>query len=196
VVILKILFTFDIKDKYVESLYESFADIEIVKSEDMDVLQKEIKDADILAAMLMRKFDSELIELGNNLKWIQSWSAGVDRFLKEDLFEYIKKNNITLTSVRGIHRDSMAEQVLGYLISFSRRFPELFELQKNREWERLKVDYLKDKTLAVFGLGAVGKEVARKASVFKMNVVGIKRNTDVDIPYVDEIYSPKQKNED
>jgi len=192
---LKILFTFDIKDKYVESLYESFADIEIVKSEDMDVLQKEIKDADILAAMLMRKFDSELIELGNNLKWIQSWSAGVDRFLKEDLFEYIKKNNITLTSVRGIHRDSMAEQVLGYLISFSRRFPELFELQKNREWERLKVDYLKDKTLAVFGLGAVGKEVARKASVFKMNVIGIKRNTDVDIPYVNEIYSPKQKNE-
>ena len=192
---MKILFTFDIKDKYVKSLKKSFEEVEIVKSEDIEVLQEEIKDTDILAAMLMRKFDSDLIKMGNNLKWIQSWSAGVDRFLKEDLFDYLKENDITLTSVRGIHRDSMSEQVLGYLISFSRRLPELLELQKKREWDRLKVDYLKDKTLAIFGLGAVGKEVARKASAFKMNVIGIKRNPDVNIPYVNNIYGPEQKKE-
>jgi len=195
VIDVKILFTFDIKDKYFKSLKESFEGIEIVKSEDIDVLQEEIKDTDILAAMLMRKFDSDLIEMGDNLKWIQSWSAGVDRFLKEDLFDYLKENDITLTSVRGIHRDSMSEQVLGYLISFSRRLPELLELQKKREWDRLKVDYLKDKTLAIFGLGAVGKEVARKASVFKMNVIGIKRNPDVNISHVNNIYGPEQKKE-
>lgn len=191
----KILFTFDIKDKYVNSLKESFKDIEIVKSEDINVLQEEIKDTDILAAMLMRKFDSDLIKRGNNLKWIQSWSAGVDRFLKEDLFDYLKENGIALTSVRGIHRDSMSEQVLGYLISFSRRLPELLKLQRKREWERLKVDYLKDKTLAIFGLGAVGKEVARKATVFKMNVIGIKRNPNVNIPHVNKIYGPEKKEE-
>ncbi len=192
---MKILFTFDIKDKYIKSLNKNFGEIEIVKSEDIEVLQEEIKDSDIMAAMLMRKFDSDLIKMGDNLKWIQSWSAGVDRFLKEDLFDYLKENDITLTSVRGIHRDSMSEQVLGYLISFSRRLPELLELQKKREWDRLKVDYLKDKTLAIFGLGAVGKEVARKASAFKMNVIGIKRNPDVNIPYVNNIYGPEQKKE-
>ncbi len=192
---MKVLFTFDLKDKYIDSLKKSFKNVEIVKSEDMDVLSEEVKDADVMAAMLMRKFDSDLIKKGKNLKWIQSWSAGVDRFLKEDLFDYLKENDITLTSVRGIHRESMAEQVIGYLISFSRRFFDLYELQQKREWDRIKVDYLKNKTLAIFGLGAVGQEVARKASAFNMNIIGIKRNTDVEIPHVNQIYSPEQKEE-
>jgi phosphoglycerate dehydrogenase-like enzyme len=155
-------------------------------------LNKEIKDADVLVAMLMRQFDTNLIKKGNNLKWIQSWSAGVDKFLEDNNFKYLKENDISLTSVRGIHKDSMSEQVMGYLISFSRRLPEFMELQKQKEWERLKVDYLKNKTLSIFGLGAVGKEVAKKAQTFKMNVIGVKRNTDVEIPGVEAIYSPDQ----
>ena len=189
---MKILFSFDLKDKYLESIKNSFDNIEVKKSEDMDILTKEIKDADVLVAMLMRKFDTDLIKMGDNLKWIQSWSAGVDKFLEDNSFKYLKENEIALTSVRGIHKDSMSEQVMGYLISFSRRLPELMELKKKKEWDRLKVDYLKDKTLSIFGLGAVGKEVAKKAQAFKMNVIGVKRNTDVEIPGVQEIYSPDQ----
>lgn len=189
---MKILFSFDLKDKYLESIKNRFPNIEIKKSDDKDKLTKEIKDTDVLAAMLMRKFDTDLIKMGNNLKWIQSWSAGVDKFLKDNSFRYLKNNDITLTSVRGIHKDSMSEQVMGYLISFSRRLPELRELKKKKVWDRLKVDYLKDKTLSVFGLGAVGKEIARKAQVFKMDVIGVKRNTDVEIPGVQEIYRPDQ----
>lgn len=189
---LKILFSFDINDKHLKSVKSSFSDIKIVKSEDKDVLADEIRDADILVAMLMRKFDSELIKKGNKLKWIQSWSAGIDRLLKDNMFGYLKENDITLTSVRGIHKDSMAEQVLGYMISFSRRFPELLELQKKREWDRLKVDYLKNKTISIFGLGAVGKEVAKRASVFKANIIGVKKNIDEKVPFVNELYKPQQ----
>lgn len=189
---MKILFSFDLKDKYLESIKNSFDDIKFKKSEDMDVLTKEIKDTDVLVAMLMRKFDTDLIKMGDNLKWIQSWSAGVDKFLEDNGFKYLKENEITLTSVKGIHKDSMSEQVMGYLISFSRRLPELMELKKEKVWDRLKVDYLKDKTLSIFGLGAVGKEVAQKAQAFKMNVIGVKRNTNVEIPGVQEIYSPDQ----
>ena len=189
---MKILFSFDLKDKYLESIKNSFDNIEVKKSEDMNVLNKEIKDTDVLVAMLMRKFDTNLIKKEDNLKWIQSWSAGVDKFLEDNNFKYLKENDISLTSVRGIHKDSMSEQVMGYLISFSRRLPELMKLQKQKDWERLKVDYLKDKTLSIFGLGAVGKEVAKKAQTFKMNVIGVKRNTDVEIPGVEAIYSPDQ----
>lgn len=189
---MKILFSFDLKDKYLESIQDTFDNIEFKKSEDMDVLTKEIKDTDVLVAMLMRKFDTDLIKMGDNLKWIQSWSAGVDKFLEDNSFKYLKENEITLTSVKGIHKDSMSEQVIGYLISFSRRLPELMELKKEKVWDRLKVDYLKDKTLSIFGLGAVGKEVAQKAQAFKMNVIGVKRNTNVEIPGVQEIYSPDQ----
>ncbi|MCF8000980.1 MAG: D-2-hydroxyacid dehydrogenase [Halanaerobiales bacterium] len=189
---MKILFSFDLKDKYLESIKNSFDNIEVKKTEDTDLLSKEIKNTDVLVAMLMRKFDTDLIKMGNNLKWIQSWSAGVDKFLEDNSFKYLKENEISLTSVRGIHKDSMSEQVMGYLISFSRRLPDLMELQKKKEWDRLKVGYLKDKTLSIFGLGAVGQEVAKKAQAFKMNVIGVKRNTDVEIPGVQKIYSPDQ----
>jgi len=192
---MKVLFSFDLKDKYLNSIRENFSDLEIIKSEDENVLKEEIKDTDILVAMLLRKFDSDLIKMGDNLKWIQSWSAGVDKFLEDGNFKYLKENNIKLTSVRGIHRHSMSEQVIGYMISFTRRFNELYELQKKREWDRLKVQYLKDKTVAVFGLGAVGKEVAKKASAFNMNTIGVKRNTNVDIRYVNKIYSPNETEE-
>lgn len=191
---MKVLFSFDLKDKYLNSIRENFSELEIIKSEDENVLKKEIKDTDILVAMLMRKFDNDLIKMGDKLKWIQSWSAGVDKFLEDGNFKYLKNNDITLTSVRGIHRHSMSEQVIGYMISFTRRFHELYELQKKREWDRLKVQYLKDKTVAVFGLGAVGKAVAKKTSVFNMNTIGVKRNTNVDIPYVNKIYSPDDTN--
>ncbi len=189
---MKILFSFDLKDKYLEAIKNNFPNVEVKKAEDEDVLKKEIKYTDVLGAMLMRNFDTDLIKMGDNLKWIQSWSAGVDKLLEDNSFKYLKENEIKLTSVRGIHKDSMSEQVMGYLISFSRRLPELIELKKKKVWDRLKVDYLKDKTLSVFGLGVVGREIARKANVFKMDVIGVKRNIDVEIPGVQKIYSPEQ----
>src|SRR6056297_714032 len=123
---MKVLFSFDLKDKYLNSIRENFSDLEIIKSEDENVLKEEIKDTDILVAMLLRKFDSDLIKMGDNLKWIQSWSAGVDKFLEDGNFKYLKENNIKLTSVRGIHRHSMSEQVMGYMLSFTRRFHDLY----------------------------------------------------------------------
>ncbi|MCF8008185.1 MAG: D-2-hydroxyacid dehydrogenase [Halanaerobiales bacterium] len=192
---MKILFSFDLKDKYLKSIESSFEGIEIVKTEDPNKLIKEIKDTDILAAMLMREFDLNLVRKGKKLKWIQSWSAGVDTFFKNNSFQYLKDNEIILTSVRGIHKDSMSEQVIGYMISITRRFHDLYELQKKREWDRLKVDYLKGKNLAIFGLGAVGKEIAKKANLFKMNVMGVKRKVKQDIPYIKKIYSHKKKKE-
>ena len=190
---MNVLFSFDIKEKYLDSLKSEFNNIQVKKAVNIKQMEEKIGWADILVGMLMRDFDSDLISQAVNLKWIQSWSAGVDVFLKEESFRHLNKNEIILTSVSGIHKDSMSEQVMGYLISFSRRLPEFLKLQKKRKWERLKVDYLKDKNLAVFGLGAVGREIARKAKVFKMRVTGTKRNTDLKIPNVDELYNSEQK---
>src|SRR6056297_1449744 len=156
---MNVLFSFDIKEKYLDSLKSEFNNIQVKKAVNIKQMEEKIGWADILVGMLMRDFDSDLISQAVNLKWIHSRS----------------------------------EQVMGYLISFSRRLPEFLKLQKKRKWERLKVDYLKDKNLAVFGLGAVGREIARKAKVFKMRVTGTKRNTDLKIPNVDELYNSEQK---
>src|SRR5699024_9894576 len=61
--------------------------------------------------------------------------------------------------------------------------------KKQKKYYRVRlVDEVNGKTIGIFGTGVIGKEVARKAQAFDMNVVGFNSNAS-DVEYFDKDYA-------
>ena len=128
----------------------------------------------------------------SNLKWIHTYSAGVERLLSNENF---RRSDILLTNSRGIHGIPMAEHILGTMLSFSRCLIEAWENQKAHQWKRLTApDELYGKTAAVVGLGSIGREVAKHLKNVGMRVVAVKRKKTTE-PFVDELFDTEHLGE-
>jgi phosphoglycerate dehydrogenase-like enzyme len=190
---MKVLIDYDLNEKYLEKMRELISDAEIVKATERETQRKEIVDAEILISFM--GFPLDILQKEEKLQWIQSWSAGVDGYTKPDYNQYLIENNIKLTSMSGVHRSSMADHTFGFIINHTRRFCDMKELQKKKKWKRLRVGQLEGKTMAVIGLGSIGKEIAVRGKAFRMRVIGVKRNTDEVVENVDQLFSSDQLHE-
>lgn len=117
------------------------------------------------------------------LKWVQSMTAGVDHWLaRKDL-----PGALALTAARGTHRIQMPENILGALFHITKHYHQIALAQNASKWQRSVSTTLAGKTLGILGLGAIGQELARKASALEMRVIGTKR-TAAPLPHVDRVY--------
>ena len=120
------------------------------------------------------------------LKWIYSFSAGVDALLASEIAQL----PIAVTNAKGVMAKTMAVTTMGYIISFLRHFPEMHDAQIRHEWShRFNGPPMEPegKTLVIIGAGAIGGEVARLASALGMHVIGVKRKV-CELPFYDEVY--------
>lgn len=62
------------------------------------------------------------------------------------------------------------------------------KLQKERKWAKIERLELENKTLGLIGTGSIGREIARKARVFGMKILGVKR-VQAQVEFIDEIYA-------
>ncbi len=138
-------------------------------------------------ALLATYVSTDLLEDAPDLRWIQALSSGVD-FL--DL-EAIADNGVALTNAAGVHAEPIAEQVLGYLLTFERGIHTGIQQQQEGVWQRYSGGEIRGKTLGIVGLGAIGSRAAEYAQAFGMTVVGTKRDPDAAPEAVDEGYAPE-----
>ena len=141
------------------------------------------REAEILLATYV---STDLLDGAPDLKWIQALSSGVD-FL--DL-EAIEEQGVALTNAAGVHAEPIAEQVMGYLLTFERGLHTGIRQQEQGVWQRYSGGELRGKSLGVVGLGAIGTRVAEYAGAFGMTVVGTKRDPSTAPEAVDEVHGP------
>ncbi len=122
----------------------------------------------------------------DGLRWVQALTAGTDHFPTDELAE----RGVALTDAAGIHAEQVGEQVLGYLLTFERRIHEGIRQGRAGEWDRFQAGELKDDTLAVVGVGAIGTRVAELGDTFGMTVLGVRRDPSVVPDAVDEMHPP------
>jgi len=124
------------------------------------------------------------------LRWLQAMTAGVDPWLASpDL-----STGVTLCCARGSHRISMPENILGALFHLTKPYMPIALDQRESRWtKRLSVP-LAGKTLGILGLGAIGQELARKATALEMRVIGTKR-TPEPLAHVAKVYAQEQTDE-
>ena len=109
-----------------------------------------------------------------NLKWIQSPSSGIDRYLT---IPELVQSDVLLTSARGTHGVCLAESVLGMILAFTRGIRDSILLQQQHTWAhheiRSQLVELTGSTLGIIGFGAVGRALARRAQAFDMRIVAV-----------------------
>ncbi|MEP6960742.1 MAG: hydroxyacid dehydrogenase [Acidobacteriota bacterium] len=68
---------------------------------------------------------------------------------------------------------AVAELTLGFMLSMARSIPQASASTKSGKWEKkiFQGSELRGKTLGIVGLGAIGREVAKRAAAFAMTLV-------------------------
>jgi phosphoglycerate dehydrogenase-like enzyme len=117
------------------------------------------------------------------LRWVQAMTAGVEMWLASpDL-----SDKVALCCARGTHRVSMPENILGAIFHLTKPYMQCELDQRDSRWTKRQSVPLAGKTLGILGLGAIGQELARKAEVLEMRVIGTKR-TPGPLPHVAQVY--------
>lgn len=111
--------------------------------------------------------DQRALDAATRLKVIARYGAGLDRV---DL-DAARKRGVIVTNTPGANAVAVAELTIGLLLNLAR--PIIFASSQMRQghWPRTKGISLQGKTIGIIGLGAIGKEVARRLAGFDCNVL-------------------------
>ena len=144
---------------------------------DIDYLRGPVEESVLLP--IIHKYDGvicgddeytrEVIKAGKEgkLKVLSKYGVGLDRI---DL-EAAKEFGVAVTNVPGINQVSVSEHVLALLFTFSKNIHLQYNSVQTGSWKRGIGSEIQGKTLGIIGLGAVGKELAKKASSLGMKVM-------------------------
>lgn len=130
----------------------------------------------------------DLPPLAPRLKWVQCMGSGVGQYVSARLPE----GGITLTNGAGIASAPIAEWVLARVLQIVKRLPEHDASAREHRWDMVLGGRLEGRTVAIVGLGAIGRDVAKRFRGFDVHLLGIRRSwtagaTD---PDVDELFGP------
>jgi len=152
-------------------------------------------DFDVIWRLFRARFDlgardqlQEALESHPEVRWVHTASAGIDDLAI--LFQ--DRPGTILTHSAGVTAIPIAEFVVGCLLQHCKRFPELWELQRQRQFGRLDLRELADLRVVLFGMGAIAAELARRLSPFGCQIVGVRRDPSRPVPSgVSEVFGPQ-----
>lgn len=145
-----------------------------------------IQNAHVLIS-IARFLEDRFFEQAQNLEWIQSLISGTDTLVAN---EFIKED-IRITSARGIHGPQMSELAFVHMLNLTRNYPRMLKNQENRVWDRWSQPLLHQKTVGILGIGIIAEELARKCKAFNMTVYGISA-TERPVEGIDRFYSRRE----
>lgn len=82
-------------------------------------------------------------------------------------------SGVVVTNAVGQNAESVAEHTFGLMLGIARKIPWMDKNVRRGEWVdvRCLASSLKGKTLGIIGLGNIGKQVARRAAAFGMEIL-------------------------
>jgi D-3-phosphoglycerate dehydrogenase len=133
-------------------------------------LQEALQAADGVVVRSGTRIIAELLENPGKLRAIVRAGVGVDNI---DVAAATRRGIVVMNTPGG-NTVSTAEHTITMLMALARHIPAADATTKQGKWERSKFvgTQLAGKTLAVVGLGRIGREVARRAAGLDMKVVG------------------------
>jgi len=174
-------------ERYVKALESLDLDINFVGCSDNNDCPDDLSTYEVGVAW---KIDPLLLKRWETLKWVQMVSAGADEMLDT----LSKREDVVITSVRGIHAKPIATYVLMMMPMISMGIPRMINNQNSSTWKQWSWNDLEGKILCQVGLGEIGKEIAKRARQSGMIVKGVKNSISADekYEYIDEIFSSEK----
>lgn len=172
---MKILLTRNLHDFAIKELKKKF-DVEIHTGNipiPKNLLMRKIKNKDGLICYPYDIIDSDVINAGTKLKAISTFSVGYDHI---DIKTALGKG-IVIGYTPEVLTRATADLTIALMLSLFRRIPEGNKLVRDDKWKTTFGPYeflgtdLYQKTLGLFGMGRIGKAVAKRALGFEMNII-------------------------
>jgi phosphoglycerate dehydrogenase-like enzyme len=170
-----------------EELRQAVPEAEIVGATAAD-LAEQVIDADAIIGPC----SADLINQAPRLRWIQTFSAGV-----EGCAPLLADREIVLTNAKIVMGPEISDHALALLLALTRSLRQTIAAQSRGEWQRdnLRPIELRGKTALVIGVGGIGTQIAERAAAFGMRVLGVDPK---DVPYInsiEQVVPPEQLNQ-
>jgi phosphoglycerate dehydrogenase-like enzyme len=123
-------------------------------------------------------FDLKLLSGAPKLKWIQSESAGVERFT---FLPGFAQSKIVLTNNKILQGPEIADHALGLLLALTRGIA-IAARGGSEDWNQKNFNpiELRGKTAVIVGVGGIGTQIALRLNASGMTVIGVDPK---DIPF-------------
>ena len=173
---------------FAERLRRDFPQIEVVHLSDYGRVNEEIADAGIAIAWSLR---GEQIRAARNLKWIHSTATAVHFLMSPEL----RSSDIVVTNARDVHGPVVAEHAMALVFAMAKRLPQAVGFQQQKHWAQddlwnttPRPHEIKGATIAIVGLGGIGRPLAKMASSLGMRVIGVREHPERRCDGVEEMY--------
>ena len=126
-----------------------------------------------------------MVAKAGRLRWLQTWSAGVDPYLKEGVL----REGAMLTSAVGAYGQAVSEHMFATLLALCKRLHQYRDAQNRNSWTPLgEVKTLAGATVLVAGAGDIGSSFARLVKGMGAHTVGLRRSPERGAEGIDEMH--------
>lgn len=119
------------------------------------------------------------------VQWVQSTWAGVVPLLPA------AERGVQVTGVKGVFGPAMAEYCLARILAHAQDLAGREAAARARRWDRRPPASLKGLRLGIMGTGSIGAHVARVASAFGMELIGLSRSGRPSEPFA-KVHAPRE----
>ena len=147
------------------------AGYEVVRNTTGGILEKEqMKEliADCVGIIVgVDPLDAEVLACAPKLRAIAKYGVGVDNI---DL-DYCKAHGIKVSRTVGANSEAVADYAMTLMMAVARKAVMIDRRCRRKDWGKISTRDVSHATLGLFGLGAIGKHVAKRAQGFGMKVL-------------------------
>ncbi len=180
---MKVLVTAGWVERFVDGFRREFPQVEFVIADTAEKIAAQAADAEAAFGPM----NSSQLQAAPNLRWIQSPSAGVEWMRNAP---ELAERDITVCNTRGAHATTIAEHTMGMLVFLTRGFGPLHKAQQRHEWgvpEGTRLVGLVGLKMGIVGLGNIGRQIAKRAAAFEMDVIAVDVNPMEKPDYVSDL---------
>ncbi|MFC4736176.1 D-2-hydroxyacid dehydrogenase [Bacillus daqingensis] len=174
----------DLQEELIKKIKEAVPDWNVVIGREEETWKPWMPEAEAAAG-----WKADMMEYaGEHLKWIQTWSAGVDHLPLDTYF----KQGIQISSANGVHAAPISETIFAFMLGWTRRMSAYAKQQTEKKWHHAGLKHeIHGASIVIYGMGAIGEETARLAKAFRMDVTGV-RKSGAPSDYADRIVTPEE----
>jgi len=171
-----------------QQVQSRFPELAVVALDGYEGMKQELPDSEIYVGWSL---PAKHLARAKNLKWMHSLMTGVGQLCYPEMVA----SPIILTNAATVHAAPVAEHAWALILASARRLPSTVFFQAKKEWAQQQIWDTQPRpfevsglTLGLIGLGAIGREISRRARAFGMRVIAVKRQPERGREWADEIF--------